>query len=110
MGVAEREDNLLALHVRLVADTDHVHLFGETFGHTQDGVVREGPSQSMQGGVFVRSTFSAQLFALNLEVDTLRDRSFQRTFRPLHFEFALANRNANALWQSDDLFSYKRHN
>ena len=39
MRVAEREDDLLALHVGLVTDADDVHLRAETFGHADDGIV-----------------------------------------------------------------------
>src|SRR3712207_6052338 len=46
--IAEREDNLLALYVRLVADADHVHLLREAFGHAHYGVVSQGACEPVR--------------------------------------------------------------
>ena len=40
MRVTQGEDNLAALHVCLVTNSDNIHLPAEPFGNTDDGVVR----------------------------------------------------------------------
>ena len=69
MRITKRENNLLALHVGLVTNADHVHLLAEAFGDADDGVVGQRARQTMQRRLIVRSALGAQLFAFELETD-----------------------------------------
>src|SRR5438045_4218438 len=86
MRVAEREDDLLALHVGLVTDADDVHLFAEAFGDADDRVIGQRARESVQRRLFVSSALGPQLLAFQLETDAGRDWSLQRAFRTLKFE------------------------
>jgi hypothetical protein len=53
MRIAEREDDLLALHVGLVTNTDHIHLLAEARRHANDGVVCQRARETMQRSLLV---------------------------------------------------------
>src|SRR6266851_5010414 len=51
MRIAEREDDLTALHIRFVTNPDDVHLFREALHHAQDRVVRQSDEQTALHGL-----------------------------------------------------------
>src|SRR2546423_3022100 len=108
--VAQREDDLLALHVRLVADADHVHFLREPFGHADDGVVGERAGEAARRAPVVRRTLGLQPVAFELERDAFGDRRPQSPLRPLHLELAVVDRHRDVLRNRDSLFTNARHN
>jgi hypothetical protein len=69
MRVTKREDDLLALHVGFVTNTDDVHLPAEPGSDADDRVVRQRASEPVQRRLIVGTTFGAQLLAFDFEVD-----------------------------------------
>src|SRR5829696_217155 len=59
--------------------------------------------------MLIRRTLSAQLFAFDFEVDSLRNWSLQSALRPFDFKFPLANGHGYTLRNHDHFFSYTRH-
>jgi hypothetical protein len=64
VGIAQREDNLLSLHVCLVANAHDIHLLAEPFSDTDDSVISQRASQTMQSSLLVRGALRPQLVAL----------------------------------------------
>src|SRR5688572_9674006 len=110
MRVAEREEDLLPLHVSLITDADDVHLPTETCGHTHDGVICQRARQTVQRRMLIRSTFRAQLFPFEFETNPCGDGRLQRAFWSFHFELLLVDRDSHALGLRDLFFSNSRHN
>src|SRR5579885_28676 len=107
--VTQREDDLAALHVRLVADADHVHLLREPFGHADDRVVGERAGQAVRRALLVRRALGLKLVAFELERDAFGHGRPQGAFRPLHLKLAVADRDRDVLRDGDNFLSDARH-
>ena len=110
MRVTKGENHLTSLHVGFVTYADDIHLFRKAFGHALNRVVGQGPRQTMQRGLFLRRSLSSQIFAFNFERNPLGNWSLEHAFRALHFQFAIMNRNRDALGNLDRFFTNSRHN
>ena len=83
--VAEREDDLLALDLRAVADADDVELALEAVGHAGHGVGDQAPGQTVKlrrapGSSLAR--VATQMPVGELEVDAARERLPSLPFGP----------------------------
>src|SRR6266496_4352313 len=96
MGIAKREDDPSALHIRFVTYTHYIHLPTESLCNSDHGIVRQRPSQTMQGRLIIRTACCSQFVTFKLKADTLRNWGSQRTFRPFHFKLALMDCDADA--------------
>src|SRR5260221_6522016 len=110
MRVAQRENNLAALHVGLITDADDVHLPRKAFGNSANRVVGQRPRQAMQRSLIVRGPLSYQLRTLELESNSRGNRSLERALRAFYLKLALANSDRNAFGKDNRFFSNTRHN
>src|SRR5262245_50481664 len=109
--VPEREDDLLALHFRAVADADDIELFLESVGDANhrvgDQASREPVKLPEFGILGPRLRLQAALG--ELEVDAARHTLFQLALGTLHFDRAVDHLDGDALRDRDGFLTDSRH-
>ena len=109
--VAQREDDLLALHLGAVADADDVELPLEASVTPATALatrLRARPWNLPSAGSSV-ARFATRCAVGQLEVDAGRERLPQLALRALHFDGAVEHLDGDALGNRDRFLSDTRH-
>src|SRR5262245_40100902 len=111
MRVAQREHDLRALDVGLVADTDDVQLLAEPLGDAADGVVGQRAREAVQRplAALVALARGLQLAVLELEGDAGGHRGGELALGALHLQAVRLHLDLHALGDRDDLAADARH-
>src|SRR5687768_4513041 len=99
MRVAERQDDLLALHFRTVADTDDIELALPPIGDANDGVIHQTARKTVelvQGALFT-GLACQQLPLFDHRADAWRQRLTQLTLGTLDLDGIAVNFDGDAL-------------
>src|SRR5262249_34139223 len=108
---AERQVELVAGDLGLVADAVDLELALETLGHALDHVVDEGADEAVAGADrrLVAGAGHADRGLLDLDLHALRDGLLELTLRPLHRDDGVLQRDLHAAGDGDGLFADARH-
>src|SRR6266446_8108806 len=109
VGLAEREGYRFAFELRAVADPHDVEFFLETLRDAVNGVGDERASQAMQRALFFSGALGAEDAVFLLKGDAERNSDSEFAFGPLHFDFAILQRDFHALRHGNWFIADTRH-
>src|SRR5216683_5660526 len=109
MRITESENDFAALHVGLITDSDHIHLFAEALSNSLNGVVGQRARQAMEGRLLVRSTLGDQRLTFYFEGNAVWNRCLEHTLRALYFQLTAVDCDGNPFGNRDRFLTNARH-
>src|ERR1700728_3467089 len=107
--IAERQDQVLALHLGAIADADDVEVLLESGGDAGDGVGDQRAGETMQRAVLFGFALGGENSVFLLERNSARHLDGHLALGTLDFDVSVHNLNLHARRNGDNFVSNSRH-
>ena len=107
--IAEREDNILALHLRAIADADDIEILLESLGDARDGVRHQGARQTVKCALLFGFTLGDENAVLLFETEFRAAPHVHLALRALHFDRTVLDLHLHSGRHRNYFVSNSRH-